>query len=106
MDQEAERRYEWYQQGDVTIKPVPKIPHRAIPTNHRVLAAGRATEYKHVAAAGDVLLFLHETDLFMRAPNGTTVVHHDHQALEIPPGDYVIGTVLEYEHFPDDRVEY
>jgi hypothetical protein len=98
MDQEVERPYVWYQQGDLTIKPVPKIPHRATAAHHRVLAGGE-TGRQHIAAADDVSLFLHEETLFMRAPTGTTVVHQERQALKIPPGDYVIGLVRKYDHF-------
>ena len=96
-----ESAYVWYQQGDLTIKPVPKIPHRATATHHRLLAAGEAGR-KHIAEAEDVGLFLHEGTLFMRAPTGTTVVHQDRQTLQIPPGDYVIGQVRKYDHFAVD----
>ena len=89
----------WYQQGDVTIKPVPKIPRRAVATGNRMLAEGETTRYAHVAESQDVSLFQHEETLFMRAPTGTTVVHPHHRALEIPPGDYVIGRVRVYDHF-------
>jgi hypothetical protein len=102
MDQEVESEYTWYQQGDVTIKPVPKIPHRASPTNHRVLAEGKATGHKHIAEADDVQLFLHEETLFMRAPSGTNVVHPERQALQLPPSDYVIGRVRKYDHFAEE----
>jgi hypothetical protein len=35
----------------------------------------------------------------MHAPNGTTVVHEEHHAVAIPPGDYLIGIVREFDHF-------
>jgi hypothetical protein len=92
--------YRWYQQGEVTIKPVPKIPHRATLLDHRVLAEGRTTKYKHVALANDVRLFQHEEDLFMRAPTGTTVAHRKDDAVQLPPGDYVVGAVRVCDHFP------
>jgi hypothetical protein len=92
----------WYQQGDVTIKPVAAIPADATVTNSRVLAEGEATGHKHLAEAQDVRLFLHEGTLYMRAPSGTTVVHEEHHAVEIPPGDYQIGTVHEYDHFREE----
>jgi hypothetical protein len=98
-NQEVERGYRWYQQGEVTIKPVPKIPHRATLLNHRVLAEGRTTEYKHAALANDVRLFKHEEDLFMRAPTGTTIAHREDDALQLPPGDYVVGAVRVCDHF-------
>jgi hypothetical protein len=89
----------WYQQGDVTIKPVEAIPAGAAATDGRVLAEGEATGHKHLAQAEDVRLFLHEGTLYMRAPTGTTVVHEEHRVIEVPAGDYQIGIVREFDHF-------
>jgi hypothetical protein len=97
-----ERASAWYQQGDVTIKPVEAIPGDAIDTDGRVLAEGEATGHKHLAEAEDVSLYLHEGALYMRAPNGTTVVHEEHGPLVIPPGEYQIGIVREYDHFAEE----
>jgi hypothetical protein len=55
-----------------------------------------------VAEAEDVRLFLRDGMLYMNAPNGTTIVHEEHDPITIPPGDYVIGTVLEYDHFAEE----
>lgn len=101
MDEEQPLR--WYQQGDVTIKPVTAIPADATDANGRVLAEGEATGHKHLAEAEDVRLFLHEGALYMRAPTGTTVVHEEHHVVDIPPGDYLIGTVREYDHFGEEE---
>jgi hypothetical protein len=89
----------WYQQGDVTIKPVEAIPADAAATDSRVLAEGEATGHKHLAQAEDVRLFLHEGALYMRAPTGTTVVHEEHRVITVPAGDYQIGIVREFDHF-------
>ena len=102
MDQVA-KRYIWYQQGDVTIKPVPKIPRAATPLDHRVLAEGATTGDQHLAEADDVRLFLHEDNLFMRAPTGTTVAHPKRPGLQVPPGDYLIVAVRKYDHFPEEK---
>ena len=102
MDQDVKTERPWFQQGDVTIKPVDRIPAEAVATDHRVLAEGEATGHKHVAVAEDVRLFLHEGTLFMRAPHGTAVVHEEHRMLEIPAGDYQVGTVREYDHFAEE----
>jgi hypothetical protein len=92
----------WYQQGDVTIKPVANIPGGASPLGGRVLAEGEATGHKHLAEAEDVLLFMHDGTLYMRVPSGTRVVHEEHRALDIPPGDYLVGKVREYDHFAEE----
>jgi hypothetical protein len=101
-DDDYEVAGDWYQQGDVTIKPVAQIPNGATATGSRVLAEGEATGHKHRAEAEDVQLFLYEGALFMRAPSGTTIVHEEHHVLEIPPGDYQIGAVREYDHFGEE----
>lgn len=92
----------WYQQGDVTIKPVDTIPAGATSANSRVLAEGEATGHKHLAEAEDVTLYLHDGTLYMNAPTGTTVVHEEHGPLQIPPGKYQIGIVREYDHFAEE----
>ena len=94
----------WYQQGDVTIKPVAAIPEGASPASGRVLAEGEATGHKHQAEAEDVRLFLHEGALYMRVPSGTRVVHEEHRALDLPPGDYLVGKVREYDHFAEESL--
>ncbi|MFN2598979.1 MAG: hypothetical protein ABR563_17545 [Pyrinomonadaceae bacterium] len=91
----------WYQQGDVTIKPVARIPEGASPLGSRVLAEGEATGHKHLAEAEDVRLFMHEGTLYMRVPSGTRVVHEEHRGIAIPPGDYLVGKVREYDHFAE-----
>ena len=101
-DQTGEGRTpRWYQQGDVTIKPVAAIPEGATPAGGRVLAEGEATGHKHVAEAEDAALFMHEGALYMRVPSGTRVVHEEHGALDIPPGEYLVGKVREYDHFAE-----
>ena len=105
MDREVYSPYVWYQQGDVTIKPVPKIPRAATPLNHRVLAEGATTGDQHLAEADDVRLFLHEDNLFMRAPTGTTVAHPKRPSIQVPAGDYLIGTVRVFDHFPEEEPE-
>ena len=97
-----DKKFVWYQQGDVTIKPVAEIPAGAAPKQGRVLREGEATGHAHVATGEGVELFIHDGTLYMRAPSGARVVHEEHEAQEIPPGTYVIGAVREYDHFAED----
>lgn len=94
--------YVWYQQGDVLIKPVRAIPKGAARVSGNVLAEGEATGHKHAATAEDVRLFIFDGTLYMRAPRGTQIVHEEHATQDIPPGNYVIGTVREYDHFAEE----
>jgi hypothetical protein len=95
----------WYQQGDVTIKPVADVPAGAQPSDSNVLREGEATGHAHRAVAGDVRLFLGDGRLFMRAPSGTEVRHEEHDVVRVPPGVYEIGGVREYDHFAEEAQE-
>jgi hypothetical protein len=90
-----------FQQGDVLLRRIEAMPEAAKPIGVRVLAEGEATGHKHLAEAGDVTLFVHDGALYMRAPSGTRVVHEEHRALDVPPGDYLVGKVREYDHFAE-----
>lgn len=92
----------WFQQGDVTITPIESIPRDARMTRSRVLAEGEATGHKHQATAENVRLFVKGDILYMRAPTGTSIVHEEHHAVELPPGDYMVGRVREYDHFAEE----
>lgn len=101
-----ERREEkplvWFQQGDVTIKPVESIPEGAEPIKTRVLREGEATGHAHVATGEGVQLFMRGDTLYMRVPAGTEVVHEEHKPINVPPGLYEIGAVREYDHFAEE----
>lgn len=92
----------WYQQGDVTIKPVPSLPAGATPANTNVLRQGSATGHAHRAVADDVVLLIKGEALFMDAPSGARIEHEEHAAFDVPPGTYQIGDVLEYDHFMEE----
>ena len=98
----VEKNPVWYQQGDVTIKPVESIPEGASPLGTRVLREGEATGHAHRATGEGVQIFIHGDTLYMRADGGTEVVHEEHKAVTVPPGVYVIGAVREYDHFAEE----
>ena len=98
----ADEKLVWFQQGDVTIKPVASIPEGASPVNTRVLREGEATGHAHRATGEGVQLFLDGDTLYMRVPEGTEVVHEEHKAITVPPGLYEIGAVREYDHFAEE----
>ena len=91
----------WFQQGDVTIKPVESIPEGAEPVKTRVLREGEATGHAHVATGEGVQLFLLGETLYMRVAAETEVVHEEHNPIKVPAGLYEIGAVREYDHFAE-----
>lgn len=91
------------QQGDVLMERVDNMPRKAKKLNHRTLREGEATGHAHRAVAEDVTLFIGEGNvLYMNAPTGTTVVHEEHNAIEVPPGTYRVSGVQEYDHFLEE----
>jgi hypothetical protein len=87
----------WYQQGDVTIKPV-GIPQDARRVNENVLADGEATGHAH-RVVGDAELLRLGDRLFLRVLGGDVrVIHEEHKEIPLLPGEYEIGRVREYDH--------
>ena len=98
----AEKNLVWFQQGDVTIKPVASIPEDASPVGTRVLREGEATGHAHRATGEGVQLFIHGDTLYMRVEGEAEVVHEEHKPITVPPGLYEIGVVREYDHFEEE----
>lgn len=94
---------EWYQQGDVTIKPA-TIPSGLRTDRGRVLAYGEVTGHAHrLTEASDGLLVEVEGVLYLSVgQGGAEIIHEEHGAQVIPPGEYRIGAVREYDHFAEE----
>jgi hypothetical protein len=98
------KKPKYFQQGDVLAKPA-KIPAGAKKLGHRVFREGEHTGHMHTATAEDAILFEHEGVMFARLPNGTQLTHQEHHTIYLPPGDYRIEAVREYDHFTEEARE-
>ena len=93
-----------YRQGDILILATHTIPERLKPVAREhgriVLAHGEVTGHCH-AIDSDTAVFL-ETDLaemadrFLRVEEEVQVVHDEHDAITLPPGDYIVRRQREY----------
>ena len=96
----------FYQQGDV-LKIIDTMPAGAKKINPAsrgwVLAEGEATGHAHAVTDTDTCE-MYELDgvLYLRALKDTVVRHEEHGKIELPEGDYYIGTVREYDHFAEE----
>ena len=65
------------------------------------LALGEATGHHHSAVAESAELWGVRDDLpsVLKAPNGTEITHQEHGPITVPPGDYDIRIVNEFDHF-------
>ena len=97
-----------HQQGDVLIQAVgndawPEAANLRKRVDRR-LAVSASTGFSHEADAGELYEFvsygnLRAGELWLDAPQGAVVRHHEHQSISLPPGRYRIYGVLEYDPF-------
>jgi len=94
-----------YRHGDVIIERVTSVPHSTtlVPRDQHgriILAAGEATGHHHTIADREAEFVRTETDerfLRVMAASGVTLVHEEHAAITLPPGDYRIKIQREYQ---------
>lgn len=92
---------EWYQQGDVLLKPIDKVPDEATPLLHTVLAEGEATGHSHVAHGEGLALLEAGHERYLVAPAGASIVHEEHKPIRVPAGAFRVERVREYDHFAE-----
>ena len=90
------------QQGDVLFVQVNAIPDAARKLKTKTIAEGESTGHAHVAIADDVCLYERDGVLYVSAPTGAEIKHQEHAPVTLPPGDFQVGIVQEYDY---DRME-
>lgn len=91
------------QQGDVLMRQVEEIPQEAKSKKGRaILAYGEVTGHCHEAIGEGVEVFERDGMLYLSAPHGAIVKHEEHKPITVPPGNYHIGIVQEYDHFAEE----
>lgn len=91
-------------QGDVLVMSAPPSlePQTLVPRDNGrvVLAYGEVTGHAHAIHEGEVELstIADSADRFLRIMNasGVALVHEEHSAITLPPGDYVVRIQREY----------
>lgn len=92
-----------YQQGDVLLSSVP-LPAGVRKDTGRVLAHGEVTGHVHrLTEESDGLLVEIDGQLYLSVgARGAEIVHEEHKPIALPPGDYRVGRVQEYDHFAEE----
>lgn len=93
-----------YRQGDVLIATVEKVPEclKQVPLDRGrvILAYGEVTGHAH-AVEGDVEFLAADLEemgeRFLRVASEAEVVHDEHDAIALPPGDYRVVRQREYQ---------
>ncbi|HPN31110.1 MAG TPA: hypothetical protein PKY81_09140 [bacterium] len=101
----------YYQQGDILVKKIEKIPSDCKKSLNSIIAEGEATGHKHIIT-GNAEIYKRETqnnlgikdlEIYIIVNDGTTILqHNEHKSIFIEPGSYKIDKVREYDHF-DNR---
>jgi hypothetical protein len=90
------------QQGDVLIRRT-SIPKSAKQKDGRAIVAyGEATGHMHEVIGEGVAVYEENGTLYVSAPNGGIIQHEEHKTITLPPGEYQIGIVREFDHFAEE----
>ena len=95
----------YQQQGDVLLKringlPAKKKEMKELKTN--VLKEGEHTGHAHRIAEGNFQLFEHKKKMVLLALTMLRLKHEEHAMLKVPPGEYIIDSVKEYNHLDEE----
>lgn len=94
------------QQGDVLIHRIKGLPDdlKKVERKQRglVLAEGETTGHAHCIVDNDVEMYERDGVIYLSVlGEKATLVHEEHQAIEIPNGTYEIGIVQEIDPFSE-----
>lgn len=92
-----------WQQGDVIGRKVATIPATAKRKEGRAIVAyGEVTGHCHEVIGEGVEVYEENGTLYVSAPHGGRIQHEEHKPIDLPPGNYEIGIVREYDHFAEE----
>jgi hypothetical protein len=89
-----------YRQGDVYLKSVQSVPQStpvAAKNGRLILAEGEATGHAHAISELDgTLSITADGKLYLHTEAGCDLVHDEHSAIAIAPGNYEVTIQREY----------
>jgi len=92
-----------YRQGDVLLKRVVVIPAGAkLADGERVVERGELTGHAH-RLEGMAAIYTRYGVMYVLAGAGARLVHEEHAAIDLPPGDY---QVIRQREFDGEQARY
>ena len=89
-----------YRQGDVMVVAVDSVPPDAVPVEREagrvVLAHGEVTGHAHAIVEPTAVKLADGIAEYLCAPQGATLEHEEHAAIDLPAGNYRIVHQREY----------
>ena len=93
------------QQGDILIEAA-GVPAGAKPVTRRdgriILADGESTGHAHAVVADTAVAYEADGTLYLSVDADTDVVHEEHGTVTLPPGEYRVRHVREFDHFAEE----
>jgi hypothetical protein len=68
-----------------------------------VIMDGEVSGHCHRAEGEDIELLTKEDIKILNAPHGATITHEEHSVIKLPPGEYRVGRVQEYDYDLEER---
>lgn len=92
-----------YQQGDVVLHTV-AIPETAKKKELKngIVQHGEATGHAHKLTGNFEYFETPQKTRHLRLLEPVALTHEEHNKIIIPPGEYRIGIVTEYDHFDEE----
>lgn len=100
MNDPFDRQTVMFRQGDILLVAVPEAPEGErvkAECGRLILARGEVTGHHHSVAVQDAELIDTAEGVFLRIMAATPLVHQEHRAITLPPGDYRVGRQREYQ---------
>lgn len=94
----------YWQHGDVLVKAIDELPAGLVEAKTNVLQEGEATGHAH-RLYGDGFTVFEEPktkEKYLRLVQPAALRHEEHKQIDLPPGNYRIGIVREYDHFSEE----
>lgn len=101
---------QYFQQGDVLLKRIDKLPTNLVPLETKTLQRGETTGHSHRFEGNTVRLFstpdktlngmrihTHDGVCYIEVTQPSALVHEEHKTINVEPGIYEVDLVREYD---------
>lgn len=95
-----------YRQGDVLLREIPRIPRGAKKSESNVVLKGEVTGHAHCIMGGEIFVLERNDTMFIKAGEGTTLVHDEHAPIKVDAGEYLILRQREFDPTSPDSQNF
>lgn len=92
-----------YQHGDVVLVETTKLPAGLTPIKTNVLQEGEMTGHAHRLYGDGFTVFEDvKKNKYLTLVEPVSLRHEEHHEIVMPPGDWEVRIVREYDHFKEE----